>query len=58
MGDVQTNRMCDCPVGNTEAMGTAVVCGHAGKYGFLGDCASSNLTVRVACWGIDMGSVG
>jgi len=23
MGDVQTNRMCDCPVGHTEIMGTA-----------------------------------
>ena len=23
MGNVQTNRMCDCPVGHTEAMGTA-----------------------------------
>ncbi len=38
--------------------GDVAVCVHAGKDGFLGDCAFLNLTARVACRGIVRGSVG
>ncbi len=35
-----------------------VVCVHAGKVGFLGDCAMLNLTACVVCRGIVEASVG
>jgi hypothetical protein len=42
-----------------EAAGVdVVVCVHAGKDGFLGDCAMLDLTAHVACGGIVKASVG
>ncbi len=48
---------CICWLEAAEA--DVVVCGHAGKDGFLGDCAMLNLTVCVVCRrGIIGASVG
>jgi len=38
--------------------GNVVVCVHAGKDGFLGDCAMLDLTVRVLCRSIIEASAG